>query len=154
MASIRNLLYLPCPGRVGPSRVFGYLRSSAKTRITRAITNRQSMAMEMATRVQDDFSSNVLTSYDHPMDEDPSAGTPVWHGPQVVLAACGPTARSSGPIFRHRFPHTQKKRDQFIGWNLIGSVRTVTCVGHAPGPSTETCCPERRQGCNSGAISL
>jgi len=39
-------------------REFGYLSSSARTRITSAVTNRQSMAMVIATRIQDDFSSN------------------------------------------------------------------------------------------------
>ena len=54
------------------------------------------MAMVTATRIQDDFSSNRLTSHDHPTDEDQSAGTPVWHGPQ--LAEDG--LRTDGPIFR------------------------------------------------------
>lgn len=53
-----------CPGRVWPSREFGYLlRSSARTRIAIAVMNRQSMAMVTITRIQDDFSSNALTSF-------------------------------------------------------------------------------------------
>jgi hypothetical protein len=35
------------------------------------------MAIVINTRIQDDFSSIALTSYDHPTDEDLSAGTPV-----------------------------------------------------------------------------
>ena len=114
----QNLLYLLCPERGGPSREFGYLaRSSARTRITRATTNRQSMAMLMATRVQDDFSSNRP----HLL----CVGT----ARRSFSAACGPTIRPSGSILRHRFPRTQRKRDQFIDMILIGSVRAVTRVG-------------------------
>jgi hypothetical protein len=42
-------------GRGGPFREFGYFSSSAKARITSAITNRQSMAIVTATRIQDDL---------------------------------------------------------------------------------------------------
>ena len=113
-----NLLYLLCPERGGPSREFGYLaRSSARTRMTSAVMNRQSMAIITATRIQDDFSSNRP----HLL----CVGT----ARRSFSAACGPTAQSSGPTFRHRFPHTQKKRDQFISGILVGSVRAVTRVG-------------------------
>jgi len=62
------------------------------------------MAIVIATRIQDDFSSTsrtishpiALTSYDHPTDEDLSAGTPVEHGPQVARYGL----RTDGPIFR------------------------------------------------------
>jgi len=53
--------------------------------MTSAITNRQSMAIVMATRIQDDFSSN------HP------------HLP------CVGTAQSPGPIFRRCRFHTRKE---------------------------------------------
>jgi hypothetical protein len=56
-------LYLNCPGRVRPSRGFGYLISSARAKTTSAITNRQSTATVTATRVQDDLSPNALTSF-------------------------------------------------------------------------------------------
>jgi hypothetical protein len=51
------------PGRGGTSREFGYRNSSAKARITRAVTNRQSTAIVMTIRIQDDFSSTRLTSF-------------------------------------------------------------------------------------------
>jgi hypothetical protein len=118
---IEVLLYLLYPGRGGPSRVFGYLNSSARTRITSAVTNRQSMAMVIATRIQDDFSSNRP----HLL----CVGT----ARRSFQAARGPTVRSSGPILRQRFPHTQKKRDHSTVVILTGSVRTVTRVGHPNG---------------------
>jgi hypothetical protein len=46
------------PEGYGSFREFGYLSSSARTRIASAVTNRQSMAIVIATRIQDDFSSN------------------------------------------------------------------------------------------------
>ena len=88
------------PGRVGTSRVFGFLTSSARTRITSAITNRQSMAIVIATRIQDDFSSNRP----HLL----RVGT----ARRSLVTACGPTAHSSEPIFPPPLPHTQKKRNQ------------------------------------------
>ncbi|MGB6157234.1 MAG: hypothetical protein WBH45_03055 [Acidobacteriaceae bacterium] len=51
------------------------------TRTTTAITNRQSTAIVIITRIHDDFSSMGLTSFH-------------WNGPQVV--ACG--LRAVGPI--------------------------------------------------------
>ncbi len=51
------------PEGVGPPGRFGYLVSSARTRITSAIMKRQSMAIVIVTRIQDDFSSNHLTSF-------------------------------------------------------------------------------------------
>jgi hypothetical protein len=51
------------PGRSGSSREFGHFRSSTRTRSTSATTNRQSMAIVIKTRIQDDFSSNRLTSF-------------------------------------------------------------------------------------------
>ncbi len=66
------------------SRELGYLNnSSAKVRITKAVTNRQSMAIVIASRNQDDLLSIGLTSF-------------ALNGPQVV--ACG--LRTDGPIFR------------------------------------------------------
>jgi len=95
---------------VPPGR-FGYLRSSARTRITSAVTNRQSMAIVINTRIQDDFSSIALTSYDHPTDEDLSAGTPVLARP----AGRSHGLRTDGPLFRADLPllplpHTQMRR--------------------------------------------
>ena len=82
--------------------------------MTSAVMNCQSMAIITATRIQDDFSSNRP----HLL----CVGT----ARRSFTAACGPTIRSSGSIFRHRFPRTQKKRDQFIDRILIGIVRAVT----------------------------
>jgi hypothetical protein len=83
---------------VGPSRESGYLNnSSAKVRITRAVTNRQSMAIVMASRNQDDFSSIDLP----PLRE---------HGPQVVAGGL----RTDDPIFRTDLryrSHTRKEGD-------------------------------------------
>jgi hypothetical protein len=94
---------LKCPGRVGPFREFGYLISSARTRITSASTNRQSTAIVIATRVQDDFSSNVLTSF--------TLARPAGRSSDL---------RTDGPLFRTDLlpplTHSQKKRDQFRGW--------------------------------------
>lgn len=46
-----------------PSREFGYFISSTRAKTTSAITNRQSTAIIIATRVQDDLSPNALTSF-------------------------------------------------------------------------------------------
>ena len=73
-----------------------YFSSSARTKKTTASTNRQSMAIVMANRIQDDFSSNALTSYDHPTDEDLSAGTPVRARPAGRCRGL----RTDSPIFR------------------------------------------------------
>jgi hypothetical protein len=78
------------------SREFGYLISTARTRITSAVTNRQSTATVIATRIQDDFLSNRP----HLL----CAGT----ARRSVSTACGPTAHSSEPIF-HRRSHTRKR---------------------------------------------
>ena len=52
------LLYLERSRKeCGSLRVFCYFISSARTRKTTAITNRQSMAIVMTIRIQDDFSS-------------------------------------------------------------------------------------------------
>ena len=101
------------PGRVGTSRVFGFLTSSARTRITSAITNRQSMAIVIATRIQDDFSSNRP----HLL----CVGT----ARRSLDTACGPTAHSSEPIFPPPLPHTQMKRIQSNG---IMSPRSATSI--------------------------
>jgi hypothetical protein len=62
-------------GCLPPGRLC-YLISSRSARITRAITNRQSTAIVMITRIQDDFSSKGLTSLH-------------WNGPQVVALSAG-----------------------------------------------------------------
>jgi hypothetical protein len=90
------------PEGVGSSREFCYLvRSSVRTRITSAVTNRQSMAIVIRTRIQDDFSPNALTSFALARPAGRSSGL-----------------RTDGPIFRtdlhHRFPNTQRRRDQSI----------------------------------------
>jgi hypothetical protein len=45
------------------SREFGCLISSARAKITSAVTNRQSMAIVIATRIQVVLSPNALTSF-------------------------------------------------------------------------------------------
>jgi len=91
------------PGRVWPSREFGYLISSARTRITSATTNRQSMAIVMATRIQDDFSSNrphllcvgtARRSFSRPADRRPAL-------PGRSSTAAAPTrANEALPVYR------------------------------------------------------
>ena len=103
------------PGRVWPFREFGYLTSSARTRITSAITNRQSMAIVIKTRIQDDFSSNRP----HLL----CVGT----ARRSLTTARGPTARSSGPIFPPPLPHTQMKR-----FDLIACISTQPLTGITP----------------------
>ena len=94
---VQFLLYSMCPGRGGylSSRVFGYLISSARTRITSAVTNRQSTAIVIATRIQDD----LLSNRPHLSCVGTARGS--------LSTACGPTAHSSEPIF-HRRSHTRK----------------------------------------------
>ena len=77
------------------------------------MTNRQSMAIVTATRIQDDFSSNALTSF----------------------ALARPAGRSSGlrtddPIFRidlrRRFPRTQKRAGSVYGRDVVLIVGQIT----------------------------
>src|SRR5580658_2375789 len=104
----------------GSFREFGYLSSSARTRITSAVTNRQSMAVVITTRIQDNFSS---------MSSPPLR----WHGPQVVLGGL----RTDGPLFRadlsrHR-SHTRKKNGHIL--TLDSPRRTARTDG--PGRARE-----------------
>jgi hypothetical protein len=87
------------PEGCGPWGV-GYLSSSARARITSAITNRQSMAIVMATRIRCQGREQFLIQLSSPPLR--------WYGPLVVHETCGPTAHSSEPIFNRRF-HTRKR---------------------------------------------
>jgi hypothetical protein len=70
--------------------------------MTRAVTNRQSMAIVIATRIQDGFSSNRP----HLL---------CVNGPQVVATACGPTAHLPGRSLRYRI-HTRKVDANILGF--------------------------------------
>ena len=108
------------PEGCGPSWEFGYLISSARTRMTRAATNRQSMAMVIATRIQDDLSSNRP----HLL----CVGT----ARRSFSAACGPTARSSGPISAAAAPTLAKKALAVYRLVVLDVVRSVTPPPAAP----------------------
>jgi len=108
------------------SREFGYLISSARTRITSAITNRQSTAIVIATLIQDDFSSNRP----HLL----CVGT----ARRSLSTACGPTAQSSEPIF-HRRSHTRKRSS--ISLPVRG--RPIDGIRHS-------CFLFKKKGCNPG----
>jgi hypothetical protein len=94
-----DLLYLSSPGRVWLLPGIGYFSSSAKARITIAVTNRQSMAIVIRTRIQDDFSSNRLTSFALARPAGRSDG----------LRTDGSLLRADLPP---PLPNTQKKLDQ------------------------------------------
>ena len=76
---------VPGRGYVLPGGWCYFISSTKTTRITIAITKRQSMANVMAIRVQDDFLSMGPASF-------------IRTARRSLIAARGPSARASGPI--------------------------------------------------------
>ena len=108
------------PGRVGSSRGFGYLSSSARTRSTIVSTSRHSMAIGMATRIQGDFppirphllcTSTARRSFQRPADR------------RLNLPS-----RSSSPL-----PHAQRRRNHSISLRMNAepgfALRRLTVLG-------------------------
>jgi hypothetical protein len=96
--------------------------------MTSAVTNRQSMAMVMTTRIQDDFSSNRP----HLL----CVGT----ARRSFKAACGPTAHCSEPIFRRR-SHTRKRSATSLlprRRSVAGFPHNSVCPTQSSTPSGDT----------------
>jgi hypothetical protein len=108
------------PGRCRTSWGFGYLTSSARTRSTSAITNRQSMATVINKRIQDDRSSirpHLLCVSTARRSLVTACAGP---GRQVFVAwVVGPTAQSSEPIRSHtrkRSADSLPPRGRLLSW--------------------------------------